>query len=244
MKPSSWSARRRRRAPPPRGPYWPEDRMISSIGSIPASSSAQNLGVQPVVLAGGAGEVPGVHEHVGGVELVDRAVQRQLADVRVGQTPGRPSPDRPAPPGRRRGAPPTRPTGSSSTRGPGGSLMPAPAARKPGTTRRGGARRRGRSSPSTGAGASQSVAPAPGRVNVAGDLRCRSAGSLRQRAIGQHPVELGVTLVDADLHAAGQPRVAALEAVDQRGACEPRAAVAEVLEPQRLQARRRPGMPS
>ena len=59
--------------------------MTSSIGSIPASSSAQKSGVEPVVLAGGPGQVPGVHEHVGGVELVDRAVQRHLADVPVGQ---------------------------------------------------------------------------------------------------------------------------------------------------------------
>ena len=41
------------------------------------------VGVEGVVLAGGAGEVPGVHEDVGRVEPVDRRVERQLAGVRV-----------------------------------------------------------------------------------------------------------------------------------------------------------------
>src|SRR5829696_8518448 len=126
------------------------------------------------------------------------------------------------------------PAGSSSTLGPGGSLMPAPAARKLGnhstrwrTTSRA-------VQPLTGAGASQSVAPRTRSLNVPAIWRCRCAGR-SDSAIGQQPVELGVTLVDADLHAAGEPRVAALEAVGQRGRVQPGAAVAEVLEPQRLQ---------
>src|SRR3954451_16842891 len=39
--------------------------------------------IEPVVLAGRPREIPGVHEDVGRVELVDRPVQRYLADVRV-----------------------------------------------------------------------------------------------------------------------------------------------------------------
>ena len=46
-------------------------------------------GVQRVVLTGGAGEVPGVHEDVAGEELRDRAVERDVADVRVAQHLGR-----------------------------------------------------------------------------------------------------------------------------------------------------------
>ena len=48
-------------------------------------------------------------------------------------------------------------------------------------------------------------------------------------------VELGVALVDAGLHARGQPGVPALEAVHQRLGVQPGAAVAEILEPQRLE---------
>src|SRR5438445_8784286 len=59
--------------------------------------------------------------------------------------------------------------------------------------------------------------------------------AMSDRAIGKHPVQLGVTLVDTDLHAAAQPRVAAFEAVDQRLRPQPGTAVAQVLEPQRLQ---------
>ncbi len=63
-------------------------------------------------------------------------------------------------------------------------------------------RRRARSSPSTGDGASQSRVPRTRSVNTAATCRCRSAGR-SDSAIGQHRVELGVALVDADLHAAG-----------------------------------------
>src|SRR5690606_10700561 len=41
--------------------------------------------VERLVLSGRPREVPGVHEDVGGIELVDRLVQRKLADVLVGQ---------------------------------------------------------------------------------------------------------------------------------------------------------------
>ena len=49
--------------------------------------------------------------------------------------------------------------------------------------------------------------------------RCRSAGPAAVRsdiAVGDQLVELGVALVDADLHAAAQPGIAALEGVDER----------------------------
>src|SRR5690349_24254486 len=52
---------------------------------------------------------------------------------------------------------------------------------------------------------------------------------------GEHAVELGVALVDAGVHAAAQPGVAVLEAVDQRLRAQPGPAVAQVLEPQRLE---------
>ena len=51
----------------------------------PAEELSTEIGVQPVVLAGSPGQIPGVHEHVGGVELVDRGIQGQAADVRVGE---------------------------------------------------------------------------------------------------------------------------------------------------------------
>src|SRR5271165_7281486 len=49
----------------------------------PAEELSTEVGVQPVVLAGSPGQVPGVHKHVRGVELVDRGRQGQAADVRV-----------------------------------------------------------------------------------------------------------------------------------------------------------------
>src|SRR5690349_9091386 len=62
------------------------------------------------------------------------------------------------------------------------------------------------------------------------------AGSVSSdRSVGEQPVELGVAVVHADLHAAGQPGVAALEAVDQRGGDQTGTAVAEVLEGERLE---------
>src|SRR5207248_8517231 len=88
--------------------------------------------------------------------------------------------------------------------------------------------------PGTAAGASQERVPRTRSVNRPATCWCRSAGR-SDSAIGEHPVQLRVTLVDADLHAAAQPRVAAVEAVDQRLRPQPRAAVAQVLEPQRLQ---------
>ena len=60
-------------------------------------------------------------------------------------------------------------------------------------------------------------------------------GRAAHRSSAIEGVELGVALVDAGLHAAGQPLVAALEAVDERLRVQPGAAVAEVLEPQRLE---------
>src|SRR2546421_10005801 len=57
----------------------------------------------------------------------------------------------------------------------------------------------------------------------------------RSSELRDERVELGVALVDAGLHAAGQPLVTSLEAVHQRLRVQPGAAVAEVLEPQRLE---------
>lgn len=54
-------------------------------------------------------------------------------------------------------------------------------------------------------------------------------------AVGKHPIELGVAFLDAGFHAAAQPGIAALEAVDQRLGAQPGPAVAEVFEPQCLQ---------
>src|ERR1700722_6590543 len=53
--------------------------------------------------------------------------------------------------------------------------------------------------------------------------------------LGDQDVELGVALLDTGLHAAGEPLVSALEAVHQRLRVQPGTAVAEVLEPQRLE---------
>src|SRR3981081_4533022 len=55
----------------------------------PTEELSAEVGVQPVVLAGSPGEIPGVHEHVSGVELVDRGLQRQDADAWVGELPVR-----------------------------------------------------------------------------------------------------------------------------------------------------------
>src|SRR5215218_1736021 len=55
------------------------------------------------------------------------------------------------------------------------------------------------------------------------------------RAVGEQPVQRGVPLVDAGLHATGQPGVTCLEAVDERLGVQPGPAVPEVLEPKRLQ---------
>src|SRR5438067_1949550 len=63
----------------------------------------------------------------------------------------------------------------------------------------------------------------------------KSGSSRSDSAIGKHPVELRVTLVDAGLHAARQPSVPAFEAVDQRLRAQPGATVTEVVKPQRLQ---------
>ena len=163
-----------------RAPYWPEERIISSIGSIPAEQLGAEVGVEPVVLAGGAGEVPGVHEDVGGVELVDRVVQRHLADVRVARAPGAPSPDRRAAPARRRQCACHAATGSSSTDGPRAARSRRRRRGTRGTTRSGGRRRRAPSTRRPGAGASQSRVPRTRSVNAPATCRCRSAGRSRQ----------------------------------------------------------------
>src|SRR5947207_5491922 len=125
-------------------------------------------------------------------------------------------------------------TGSSSTDGPPGSWMPAPAERNEGnhsvrcrTTSRA-------AQPATGDGASQSRAPRTRSVNSPPICRCRSAGG-SYSTIVNHPLQCRITLVDAGLHAAGQPGVPALKAVHKGLRAQPGAAAAEVLEPQGLQ---------
>ena len=93
---------------------------------LPGQHRRAPLRVERGVLAGGAGEVPGVLEDVAGEELRDGLRQRHLADVRVAQHPpggGRVLERAPAP--RRTGAR-QAPAGSSSTGRPGGSSIPAP----------------------------------------------------------------------------------------------------------------------
>ncbi len=53
----------------------------------PLEKPAAPLGIEALVLTGGPRKVPGVHEHIGGVEAVDGLVQRNLADVLVHQYP-------------------------------------------------------------------------------------------------------------------------------------------------------------
>src|SRR5882724_1076660 len=55
----------------------------------PAEELSAEVRVQPVVLAGSPGQIPGVHEHVSRVELVDRGLHRQDAGVRIGEFPVR-----------------------------------------------------------------------------------------------------------------------------------------------------------
>src|SRR4051794_23267009 len=126
------------------------------------------------------------------------------------------------------------PTGSSSALGPAVSCMPLPAARNDGnhsvrwrTTSR--AVHSG-----AGEGTSHDRVPRTRSVKTRPISRCRSAG-WSDSAIGEHSLELRVALVDPDLHAALEPRVPALETVHKRLRTQPGAAIAEVLEPQRLQ---------
>ncbi len=111
------------------------------------------LGVEGLVLAGRPREVPGVHEDVGGVEPVDRLVERHVTDVRVLQhhrrrrrvveqglhgvavhlprrRPGRRRPTGPGPAARRR-----RSRGSRGTTPPGGVRRRVPSSRRPARVR-------------------------------------------------------------------------------------------------------------
>src|SRR5215469_12722218 len=125
-------------------------------------------------------------------------------------------------------------TGSSFTDGPSGSWMPAPAERNGGshsvrcrTTSRA-------AQPGTGDGAFQSRAPRTRAVKSPPICRCRSAGC-SDSAIVDHPLQFGVTVIDAGFHAAGQPGVPTFKAVHKRLRAQPGAAAAEILEPQGLQ---------
>src|SRR5215469_13745042 len=125
-------------------------------------------------------------------------------------------------------------TGSSSGDGPRASSTAAPAERNAGshwvrcrTTSRA-------TQPATGEGASQRRVPRTWSVNKRPTCRWRSAGR-SDSAIGEHPLEPGVSLVDAGLHAASQPGIPGFEAVDERLRAQPGPAVAEILDPQRLE---------
>src|SRR5690606_39926750 len=78
----------------------------------------------------------------------------------------------------------------------------------------------------------------PGRRPPAGaarPARARSATPGSPALLGEEAVQLGVALVDAALHAGGEHAVTLLEGVAQRLRVQPRVAVAEVLERQRLE---------
>src|SRR5262245_3824592 len=129
-------------------------------------------------------------------------------------------------------------SGASVGEGPAGSRSSDPEATKSGshptrcpTTSRA-------AQPDTGAAADQSCVPCTRRAKSSAISRCRRAGSAvtnSEGAIGQQPVDRGVPVVDADLHAAAEPAVAGLEAVAQGLRVEAGAPVAEVLEGHRLQ---------
>ena len=94
----------------------------------------------------------------------------------------------------------------------------------------------GAAQPSTGEGLSHLSGATPPTVNgeLAGDSPVL-VGRTAHRSPAISAVQPGVPLVDAGLHAAGQPLVASFEAVDERLRVEAGAAVAELLEPQRLE---------
>src|SRR5690349_4097792 len=92
--------------------------------------------------------------------------------------------------------------------------------------------------PGTGAAADQSLVPCTRSAKSSAINRWRRAGSAvtsSEGAIGEHPVDLGVAVVDADLHAAAQPGVATLERVAQGACVQARTTIAEVLERHRLE---------
>ena len=136
-------------------------------------------------------------------------------------------------------------TGSSSTEGPGVSLMSEPPARNPGNhSTRWRTTSRARQS-ATGLCASQPSAATPRTrsANRPAIARCSSAGSVgimrRPRTEpGQHLVERGVALVDADLHAAGHHPGLRLHRLDDRQDLQPGAAVAEVVQHEGLEGDR------
>ena len=155
------------------GPYWPLPGAAPPSAPCPASIAAQRSGSRRVVLAGRPGEVPGVHEDVGGEEPRHRLRQRDVADVRVAQHP------------RRRGRVVEQRLHLAwrSCQAADGVVVDRRsarrAARRPptpgttGTTRRGAAPRRGRSSPR----------PVPGRPTTPGSPR-RPGRRSRRRSGG------------------------------------------------------------
>ena len=114
-----------------RSPYCPEAASMSAIGSMPSSISRAGVGVEPVVQAGTAGQVPGVHEHVRGVEGSIASGSGTSPVCRLLSTLS-------AVAGSSRSACTASlctchaATGSSSASGPRGSVMPAPFSRNDG----------------------------------------------------------------------------------------------------------------
>src|SRR5579871_3684558 len=126
------------------------------------------------------------------------------------------------------------PAGSSSTDGPAGSRTLEPPARNGGShsTR---CRTTSRAvQPGTGAAASHERVPFTLSVKTRPISRCRWAG-WSDTPIGEHLLQLGVTVVDAGLHAAGEPGVTVLEAVGKGLGAQAGAPAAQVFEPQRSQ---------
>src|SRR6188472_2058521 len=128
--------------------------------------------------------------------------------------------------------------GCSAGDGTSGSWMSEPEATKPGSHSTRWMTTSRAVQPDTGAAADQSRVPCTRRVKSSAINRCRRAGSdvtSSEGAIGQHPVDRGVPVVDADLHAAAQPGVATLEGVAEGERVQAGVTISEVLEGQRLQ---------
>ena len=87
MKPSSFAWAPASSGTSTRGPYCPllTHRLLDRLH--PGEHRRAGLGVEGVVLAGGAGQVPGVHEDVAGEELRHGLGQRDVADVPVAEHP-------------------------------------------------------------------------------------------------------------------------------------------------------------
>src|SRR6476619_2642973 len=128
--------------------------------------------------------------------------------------------------------------GCSAGDGISGSRMPEPEATKPASHSTRWMTTSLAAQPGTGAAADQSRVPCTRRAKSSAINRCRRAGSDVTRsegAISEHPVDLGVPVVDAGLHAAAQPGVATLERVAEGERVQAGTALAELLKGHRLE---------